>query len=304
APDDWRLVVTIAVFRSIRPTDVLYSRWSLQSDPWWFRSQVVFGDRLYGQLNIQNPPGLTIGAHSHFHLTSDNSSGRYFRNRLGYFSEVKVSKVIKPWDFVTWGEYTVYIGVCRTKSHRHFICVDRMQYWTKSYGFKLNYIHSCPLIAEIFLQIREAALNYKRSNYNLSYPNLHRASFWFGHAETLLPVIAALGLFNDSVGHDHILRLYADGFENWGDLRLANILGTYFSDHSTPITFTHRLTALLCRPCMFCVCMHVLTERFKSASSDYYKGFTVCWHHILDWRKGSTRKDAVHVKVSEKKPSQ
>ncbi|KAG5450232.1 PHOsphatase [Clonorchis sinensis] len=114
--------------------------------------------------------------------------------------------------------------------------LDLKQYWTKSYGFKLNYIHSCPLIAEIFLQIREAALNYKRSNYNLSYPNLHRASFWFGHAETLLPVIAALGLFNDSVGHDHILRLYADGFENWlGKIRAHPPTHTMFrTGHIVP----------------------------------------------------------------------
>ncbi|TGZ47956.1 hypothetical protein CRM22_011007 [Opisthorchis felineus] len=64
-------------------------------------------------------------------------------------------------------------------------------------------------------EIREAALSYKRNNFNISNSGLHRASFWFGHAETILPVTTLLGLFNDSVGKEESEILYADGFNGW-----------------------------------------------------------------------------------------
>ncbi|KAH8873731.1 Multiple inositol polyphosphate phosphatase 1 [Schistosoma japonicum] len=89
---------------------------------------------------------------------------------------------------------------------------DLKHYWRKSYGYELNYKQSCPLLGEMLQQIYDVAINFKKGNYNQNNPLLHRGSFWFGHAETVLPIVAALGIFNDSVGHSTLHKLTADNF--------------------------------------------------------------------------------------------
>ncbi|VDP43178.1 unnamed protein product [Schistosoma mattheei] len=61
-------------------------------------------------------------------------------------------------------------------------------------------------------------------------PTLHRGSFWFGHAETILPIVAALGIFNNSIGHSTLHKLTADSF----DERLRMI---YDTDVPSPTMF-------------------------------------------------------------------
>ncbi|CAH8541300.1 unnamed protein product [Schistosoma turkestanicum] len=90
---------------------------------------------------------------------------------------------------------------------------DLKHYWRKSYGYELNYKQSCPLLSEIVQQISNVAMDFQKGNYNQNNPTLHRGSFWFGHAETILPVVAALGIFNDSVGHSKLHKLTADNFD-------------------------------------------------------------------------------------------
>ncbi|OON19550.1 histidine acid phosphatase [Opisthorchis viverrini] len=45
--------------------------------------------------------------------------------------------------------------------------LDLKHYWLRAYGRELNYIHACPLVAEMLREIREAALSYKRNNFNM-----------------------------------------------------------------------------------------------------------------------------------------
>lgn len=59
-------------------------------------------------------------------------------------------------------------------------------------------------------------------DWNRSAHEVPQATFWFGHAETLLPVVAALGLFNDSVDGSKSLSFTADDFIRWQDKRRMN----------------------------------------------------------------------------------
>lgn len=117
-------------------------------------------------------------------------------------ANAKTSEKLSPWcSFLRPQEFPVLEYLA-----------DLKQYWRKAYAFHLNYIQSCPLLGEMLAQIYEAAENYKKLQYQQSNPNLHRATFWFGHAETLLPVVTALGIFNESVRHDKTFKLRADNF--------------------------------------------------------------------------------------------
>ncbi|KAF5403326.1 Histidine acid phosphatase [Paragonimus heterotremus] len=125
---------------------------------------------------------------------------------------------------------------------------DLKQYWLKSYGYDLNYVQSCPLVGEMLTQILRAAQQFKAHRFNQSHPALHRGTFWFGHAETLLPVVAALGLFNDSVGHTHPVKLLAADFPQWlKKLRFNPPLPTMFrAGHIAPFAGNLALTLYYC----------------------------------------------------------
>ncbi|VDP81886.1 unnamed protein product [Echinostoma caproni] len=127
-------------------------------------------------------------------------------------AETSPLKQRSPWcDFLRPSELPVYEYMA-----------DLKHYWLKSYGYELNYVQSCPLIGEMLDQIRRAALLYKTHKGQLPIGGFPQASFWFGHAETLLPVVAALGLFNDSVGEPKAHRLTAKGFADWQAKRRMN----------------------------------------------------------------------------------
>lgn len=121
--------------------------------------------------------------------------------------------LLTPYDYPVW-EYLA----------------DLKHYWRKSYGYELNYEQSCPLLGEIIQQIYNVAINFQKHNYSQNNPTLHRGSFWFGHAETILPIVAALGIFNNSVGHSTLHKLTADNF----DERLKMI---YDTDVPSPTMF-------------------------------------------------------------------
>nr|CAH8863198.1 unnamed protein product [Trichobilharzia regenti] len=105
-------------------------------------------------------------------------------------------KLLTPSDIPVW-EYSA----------------DLKHYWLKSYGYDLNYIQSCPLLGEMLTQITEAVRQFAFGGFNQSDVSVHRGSFWFGHAETVLPIVAALGIFNESVGHSKVHKLTADNFD-------------------------------------------------------------------------------------------
>jgi len=65
---------------------------------------------------------------------------------------------------------------------------DLEAYWLKSYGFPINYQMTCPLIKEI-IGLFDAKIDGK-------FP-LAKAKLRFAHAETVIPLIAVLGLYKD-----------------------------------------------------------------------------------------------------------
>ncbi|KAG8435543.1 hypothetical protein GDO86_013469 [Hymenochirus boettgeri] len=69
---------------------------------------------------------------------------------------------------------------------------DLKQYWKRGYGHHINSRSSCNLFRHIFNHLEEAVTESKRSQ-QISSPVVMQ----FGHAETLLPLLALLGLFKD-----------------------------------------------------------------------------------------------------------
>ncbi|XP_052768052.1 multiple inositol polyphosphate phosphatase 1-like [Mya arenaria] len=64
---------------------------------------------------------------------------------------------------------------------------DLKQYWKKAYGHHMIGKMACPLVSHMFKLLEEATKT-----------RTSVGSFYFGHAETVAPIYAALGLFNDS----------------------------------------------------------------------------------------------------------
>ncbi|VDD83159.1 unnamed protein product [Mesocestoides corti] len=110
---------------------------------------------------------------------------------------------------------------------------DLKQYWTKANPFPINYEQVCPLWGAIMEDLLKAATHDRdllvaqqhggggggdrgaEGDSSVSQPH-RRSVFWFGHAETLLPLVIKLGLFNESVatesgGGEHLM---ASGFES------------------------------------------------------------------------------------------
>ncbi|XP_077999407.1 multiple inositol polyphosphate phosphatase 1-like [Glandiceps talaboti] len=87
---------------------------------------------------------------------------------------------------------------------------DLKHYWRKSYGYQINYHISCSLLKDIFTAMDKAVVGSEQENYPVGV-------FWFGHAETLFPIFAILGLFKDPIKlradnfHEHRNRLFRGG---------------------------------------------------------------------------------------------
>ncbi|CAD5115955.1 DgyrCDS4885 [Dimorphilus gyrociliatus] len=86
---------------------------------------------------------------------------------------------------------------------------DLKAYWRNMYGYKLTSKVSCTLLKDIFEDMLLVQRDHERGIEN--FEQLH---FQFGHAETLMPIIAALGLFRDST------PLRADEFKKNIDRKL------------------------------------------------------------------------------------
>ncbi|KAM7537334.1 hypothetical protein Aperf_G00000064937 [Anoplocephala perfoliata] len=123
-------------------------------------------------------------------------------------------------------EYLQDLKVCLTGFSWQFLALvfikrldSNLQYWTKGNAFPVNCDQVCPLWGKMLVNIRDAALhdmqliNPQWSSYNAS-GTPPRSIFWFGHAETILPLVAKLGMFNESVATEYGggSHLTADGF--------------------------------------------------------------------------------------------
>ncbi|KAL4239512.1 hypothetical protein ACF0H5_000326 [Mactra antiquata] len=71
---------------------------------------------------------------------------------------------------------------------------DLKQYWKKAYGHQIIGNMACPLVKAMFT-VLDKTIEDRIQNRT---PRGNRAKFYFGHTETLAPLYAALGLFNDS----------------------------------------------------------------------------------------------------------
>jgi multiple inositol-polyphosphate phosphatase/2,3-bisphosphoglycerate 3-phosphatase len=69
---------------------------------------------------------------------------------------------------------------------------DLSSYWTKGYGYPINYEIACVLMQNFVDAITEV-VSHSVDQHSL------RASLRFAHAETVMPFLSLLGLFNDSV---------------------------------------------------------------------------------------------------------
>ncbi|XP_056386015.1 multiple inositol polyphosphate phosphatase 1 isoform X2 [Hyla sarda] len=69
---------------------------------------------------------------------------------------------------------------------------DLKQYWKRGYGFDINSRSSCNLFQHIFQHL-DKAVSESKSSEHISTPVVMQ----FGHAETLLPLLALMGLFKD-----------------------------------------------------------------------------------------------------------
>lgn len=69
---------------------------------------------------------------------------------------------------------------------------DVKNYWKRGYGYKINYNMSCLLLKNLTESVRNA-VEAKREN--STHP---LAIFHFAHAETLIPLLCIMGLFNDT----------------------------------------------------------------------------------------------------------
>ena len=69
-----------------------------------------------------------------------------------------------------------------------------MSYYQKGYGLALNYHMACPLLSELITVIKEKVSGDPARAMEV-------AKLRFAHAETIIPLIAILGLFNES-NHD------------------------------------------------------------------------------------------------------
>ncbi|XP_037321199.2 multiple inositol polyphosphate phosphatase 1a [Pungitius pungitius] len=70
---------------------------------------------------------------------------------------------------------------------------DLKQFWKRAYGYDINSKSSCILFHDAFSRLDKAA-NESRSGKQVS----EAVTVQVGHAETLLPLLTLLGLFNDS----------------------------------------------------------------------------------------------------------
>ena len=105
--------------------------------------------------------------------------------------------------FLTW-KYNIWLFLLELPFSQH--------YWKKAYGPSITKLTSCKLMSLITTQIMDAArkheqsvLNGGNSRFSIR-PISDNAVFWFSHAETILPVISLLELF------DQKLPMAADKF--------------------------------------------------------------------------------------------
>lgn len=79
---------------------------------------------------------------------------------------------------------------------------DMSAYYTKGYGSKINYQIASPLFSTIMTNLEQMAINNNDGicNGDSVLPN---AQLRFGHAETVMPLLALLGLYKDDEKLDH-----------------------------------------------------------------------------------------------------
>lgn len=117
---------------------------------------------------------------------------------------------------------------------------DLKHYWVKSYGKEINWLQACGLMSPIIQQIMEAARAHQTAMRSAAASNVplqnhldkqsfSRGVFWFGHAETLLPLVSLLGLFNQTspvtskTFSSRLVDMY-DASKRFQTFRTANIV--------------------------------------------------------------------------------
>lgn len=93
------------------------------------------------------------------------------------------------YDTVQGGEISQWCRLLGEKGLRIMEYHDDLkQWWRKGYGHPLNYHMACPLLSDMFSRVDDA----------LARQTDLKAFIRFGHAETVVPLITLLGLFNST----------------------------------------------------------------------------------------------------------
>ncbi|PAA69660.1 hypothetical protein BOX15_Mlig034480g2, partial [Macrostomum lignano] len=76
--------------------------------------------------------------------------------------------------------------------------LDLKHYWRKSHGYDLSSLIACPLVSDLAANLVRAAQRERAGGAaSAQAPVANSTVLYFGHAETLFPVMARLGLFKD-----------------------------------------------------------------------------------------------------------
>jgi len=131
--------------------------------------------------------------------------------------------------------------LCSLFSHHHFSILeylyDLKHYWMKAYGHSISKLIGCKLMTPITKQIVEAARKYEQSG-----PKLDSAVLWFSHAETILPLIGLLGLF------DQKLPMTANGFlQRLKSINHGNRFSVFRTANIVPFSGNLELNLYKCR---------------------------------------------------------
>ncbi|XP_062499808.1 multiple inositol polyphosphate phosphatase 1-like [Corticium candelabrum] len=170
------------------------------------------------RLNVDNEMRFFDLCHKYInnvHVEKNNASSerkKFFKgeemNRLAREISLKLTgnksdNALLPYDVVQMSRACVFESVFSERGESPFCllfdldqwevvsyAMDLKNYWKRSYGSEINWKMSCPLVRQIY---------YEMKNYS---ENKIKGSFRFCHAETVIPLATILNLFKPS---EHLL---------------------------------------------------------------------------------------------------
>jgi len=168
-----------------------------------------FFDNCPAYTNLENGP--LMGVQNELYQPTVDTLVPIIEELLGPEIELNSSLISTMWDVCRY-ETAIYnnSGFCNLFSHQSNVILefaeDLQYYYKEGYGFELNYNISCLLLDDFFNTMESA----------ISSGFVQQARLRFAHAETLIPFISILGLFDDQAIYGEPLQYNS----TWKDERL------------------------------------------------------------------------------------